>query len=344
MERAELSLRQQALSAAIECECAFFSDADLADECGVTPGVIRRLRSHRPLGFVALGRVSAGLAALSAAHIAIEREAYEQEKSLPKTHQPKKGRITAMQFKKCIMEKVPLCLIDALPEQPDSRLTDSVLAALLEDVRENGIIHPGTLVRNGSRFWQADGHGRKKCGDELGIKDALYNVYTATAGQELELASFLFRKINGFTSKKMKSFSWLESYYKSGGNEGDIPNATLSHIKQSKKCLGGMEGLKFLIVHKAAPVLVVRANAAVARFGTISIDGPIPTAKTILQWAAIHKCGDVLTKLFGKGVVSTAAECRRLLAAIKHDRPISIAQARGDAPVRVVKNKGAKAA
>lgn len=342
-----VSVRQQAVLAAAQEARGVLSDAELADECGVAPQTVLRLCSGRPLKGSLLGRLEAGLHNLHAASAVIDLERRKQSKPHleTKTHQPKKEAATMNRKQrrahKLTLETVSIDLLDPLPEQPDSRLTDSVLATTLDDVRRNGIIRPLAVVRIGNRYLIADGHGRWTIGKQLGYTELLCEVYVADKGKEHELARFLFEKLNGLTNKKMAGFGWLEFFYKSGGRDSDIPGSALGHIRQCMKHLGGMDGVAFLIAHRTPPVLIVRAVAANCRFQMLSSTDGLPTIKTIMRWAIINHSGKILAAFFGTHRVATTTECKRILAAIKADRPISVRQAEGLSPVRLVKSKAA---
>lgn len=214
--------------------------------------------------------------------------------------------------------------------QPPLRTSAKNIAGLQSEIASIGILNPIHALQNGAI---ADGHRRLACAIALHM-DAVPVIYHQGTDQDLPA---LWARLNRDT-KKIDGGEWMYMWFHSEPScdlkATFIPTLVMSKIRQCWDVFGGKDGIAFLLHNRFSPFAGQRSKEVflwIERFE--SLKGEL-TPQKIGSWVLRHGKSSLNGIDFAYRLGTSAAGngshniARRVVAAIKHDKPLTEADLR----------------
>lgn len=226
--------------------------------------------------------------------------------------QPSSAKVTLVNVSK----------LNAASFNAPSRTSNISIAALLEEIKQHGVLNPIHILHHPPKHFGLiiDGHRRVACAQALGITHI--PAIVSTEGEPAAIWATLNKG-----TRKTTSYEWLYAYIHSGAKA--VPQkAILANIREVESIFGGKAGLQFLLDQNVSPQIVKQINMVhklVRSYPSLAC----PTKEKIGRWMINHNMGNVAVAAiraceFQKSRRSEYAAARRIVNAIELDKNVSV--------------------
>lgn len=204
---------------------------------------------------------------------------------------------------------------------PPTRVKESALAGLREDIRKRGLLSPVHVINGGEDYILVDGHRRFKIMQELGEKRIAAVVHDTPREKAAELWAALNRN-----TRSVSGFEWLVMWWLAGpACAKSLPPNVRTDIKQAEEIFGGKEGMRPLYDGEVGPSIVrdiVKTFLMLTNWPSLA---PLPSRGDFGLWMIRHHTISMVHTVFcaNRGANASLAAARRILAAVKADKPLT---------------------
>lgn len=208
------------------------------------------------------------------------------------------------------IKTIPVSKLRTSSFNPDVRTQHKALVALLNDIRERGVLSPIHVIKDGDAYLVVDGHRRLAVASMLKKESLIAVVHEKEIGE----AASLWASLNSKT-RSVKSYEWMVMWLYSGVDDKCLPPKIMSDIRACMSIFGGKDGLRELINRRVSPSIAVNIENVHRALFSKKV-GAVPSKKDIGLWMIKNKgvtnqCHAVISRNPGIGALRKIASCIR---------------------------------